>query len=118
MPSDNRFKYAQVRQNIVDMLRDDLMGPLEKEEVLSDYPRNAYVVGILAPNDPQKSESDMQEQEIEADLAYGDGEDYTAGEDDDNEPISVTHFNPPSSIGMSFYVESNLKSLTNSFFFL
>ena len=110
MPSNDRFKYAEIRQKIVDMMKDDLMGPLEPEEVLTDNPRNAYLVGILAPNEPEKAKADMQEQEIDADQAYGEGEDYTAGEDDDNEPITVTHFTLPSSIGMSFYVESTLKT--------
>ena len=30
------------------------------------------------------------EQEVDADMAFEDGEDFTAGEDDDNEPISTT----------------------------
>ena len=55
--------------------------------------------------------SSAGEQEIDADMAYEDGEDYTAGEEDDNEPISTTHFQLPSSIGISFYVETSLDGL-------
>ena len=43
MSSKDRFKYAEIRQKIVDMMKDDLMGPLEQEEVLTDNPRNAYL---------------------------------------------------------------------------
>ena len=51
------------------------------------------------------------EQEVDADMAFEDGEDFTAGEDDDNEPISTTHFQLPSSIGISFYVQSDLSGI-------
>lgn len=45
-------------------------------------------------------------------MAYEDGEDYTAGEDDDNEPIMTTHFQIPSSMGISFYVENTTKTIS------
>lgn len=46
---------------------------------------------------------------------YGDASfegdaDYTAGEDDDNEPVFTNRFKTPSSIGISFYLESSTKS--------
>lgn len=44
-------------------------------------------------------------------MAFEDGEDFTAGEDDDNEPISTTHFQLPSSIGISFYIQSDTESI-------
>ena len=44
-------------------------------------------------------------------MAFEDGENFTAGQDDDNEPISTTHFKLPSSIGISFYVQSDLAGI-------
>ncbi len=108
----DRFRYAEVRQKIVDSLSEDLLGPQSEEEILDESPRYTYVVGMLAPqaglND---NHSSGDEQEVDADLAYGDGDDYTSGEDDDNEPVSVTQFKLPSSIGISFYVESATPSI-------
>ena len=106
----DRFKYSKVRQKIIDAIRTDLIGPQEEEEVLEENPRYAYLVGML---DVQSDERDNSgdEQEIDADMAFEDGEDFTAGEDDDNEPISTTHFHLPTSIGVSFYVQSNLSCI-------
>lgn len=106
----DRFKYAEVRWKIIDAIRTDLIGPLSPEEVLEENPRYAYIVGML---EPQRDENvpDENEQEIEADVDYDKDEDFTAGEDDDNEPISTTKFQLPSSIGISFYVESTLDGI-------
>ena len=103
----DRFKYAEVRQKIIDAIRTDLIGPLSPEEVLDENPRFAYLVGML---EPQRDENapDENEQEIDTDIDYGKDEDFTAGEDDDNEPVSTTKFQLPSSLGISFYVESSL----------
>lgn len=106
----DRFKYAEVRQRIIDMLKTDLQGPLDpaSEEVLGENPRHAYIVGVLAPQTVLDGETSLQnEQEVEADIAHGDGEDYTPNEDDENEPVISTHFQTPSSIGISFYLESS-----------
>ena len=110
---EDRFRYSAVRQRIIDAMKTDLMGPLTEEEVLDENPRHAYIIGLLAPQtDPSKgSEDDTSEQEIESVITYEDGEDYTAGEDDDNEPITTTHFQLPSSIGISFYIKSDTKKI-------
>lgn len=106
----DRFKYAEVRQKIIDAIRTDLIGPLEAEEVLNENPRYAYIVGMLEPQ-CDENVPDENEQEIEADVDYEKSEDFTAGEDDDNEPIFTTKFQLPSSIGISFYVESSLDGI-------
>lgn len=109
----DRKQYAKVRQQIIDMLRTDLMGPREAEEVLSENPRHAYLVGMLAPQTDFACVPSMQdEQEVDVDIAYTDGADYTSGEDDENEPIMSTRFKMPSSIGISFYIESFSPSIS------
>ncbi len=108
---DDRFKYAEVRQKIIEAIRTDLIGPREDEEVLEENPRYAYLVGMLDAQNDDEDYSSAGEQEVDADMAIEDGEDYTAGEEDDNEPISTTRFQLPSSIGISFYVQSDLNGL-------
>ena len=93
----NRLKYSEVRQKIIDDIRTDLIGPKEAEEVLEENPRYAYLVGMLDVQRDNEDYSSAEEQEVDTDIAFEDGEDYTAGEDDDNEPISTTHFQLPSS---------------------
>lgn len=107
----DRFQYAKVRQKIIDMLRVDLVGPLDEEEVLDENPRHAYIMGVLAAQTDLEADSNDNEQEVDTDIAYDDGADYTAGEDDDNEPVVTMHFKIPSSFGISFYVESALESI-------
>lgn len=109
---DDRAKYSEVRQMIIDMLRMDLLGPTDENETLSENPRHAYVVGMLAPQTELDGETTVDnEQEVDGDIAYEDDSDYTAGEDDDNEPITSSHFSIPSSMGISFYVETATPSI-------
>ena len=105
----DRFKFAEVRQQVIEMLKTDLLGPSCENEILSQNPRFEYIVGMLAP---QTSEDDgSNEQEIDGDVSFDGDADYTAGEEDDNEPVSANRFTTPSSIGISFYLENK----TNSF---
>ena len=103
----DRFKFAEVRQEVIEMLKKDLLGPANENEILNQNPRFEYIVGMLAP---QTSEGDSNEQEIDGDASFEGDADYTAGEEDDNEPVSANRFKTPSSIGISFYLESNTKS--------
>lgn len=107
----DRFKCSEVRQKLIDAIRTDLIGPREKEEVLEENPRYAYLVGMLDVQSDDEEYSGAGEQEVDADISFEDDSDFTAGEDDDNEPISSTHFQLPSSIGISFYVQSDLPEI-------
>lgn len=106
----DRFKYAEVRQKVIKMLKTDLLGPMDPNEILDENPRHAYLVGMLAPQS-EINESGDNEQEVEGDMSYEGDADYTSGEDDDNEPIAVNRFKTPSSIGISFYMESSTQML-------
>lgn len=108
----DRFEFAAVRQKIIDAVRTDLMGPVSETEVLDENPKHAYIIGMLiSQSEAEREKDELGEQEIDADVAYEDDEDYTSGEEDDNEPISVTHFQLPSSIGISFYIEDATKQI-------
>ena len=61
----DRFKFAEVRQKVIDIMKMDLLGPSSEEEVLSQNPRFEYLVGMLAP---QTNEDDgSNEQEVDGD---------------------------------------------------
>lgn len=107
----DRFKYSEVRQKIIDAIRTDLIGPAEEEEVLNENPRFAYLIGMLDVQTDDVDYSGAGEQEVDADMAFEENQDFTAGEDDDNEPIFTTRFQLPSSIGISFYVQSDLPGI-------
>ena len=104
----DRFQYAQVRQKIIDALKTDILGPGSPDEVLDENPRHAYIVGMLMPRTAEGSSS---EQEVEADAAYGDEKNFTADSEDDNAPASSGKFQIPSSIGISFYVDSCVSAI-------
>lgn len=97
----DRFKFAGVRQKVIEMMKTDLLGPMDENEILNQNPRFEYLVGMLAPQSEETSE-----QEVDGDASFEGDADYTAGEEDDNEPISAIRFKTPSSIGISFYVET------------
>ena len=109
---DDRFRYAEVRQSLINALKTDLMGPQNADEVLDENPMFAYIIGMLYPQTYSSAAGvDVGEQEVDADIAYEDGEDYTSGEEDDNEPVAATKFKQQSSIGISFYVEASTPSI-------
>jgi len=106
----DRFQFANVRQKVIEMIKTDLLGPMDEREVLQQNPRFEYLVGMLAPQSPDE-DSTATEQEIDGDAAFEGDADYTAGEEDDNEPIFANRFKTPSSIGISFYVETSTPSI-------
>ena len=79
----DRFKYSEARQKIIAAIRTDLIGPKEEEEVLTESPRSAYLTGML---DTQSGNKDYSagEQEIDTDIAFKEGEDFTSDEEDDD----------------------------------
>lgn len=102
----DRFKFADVRQKVIEMMKTDLLGPIDENEILNQNPRFEYLVGMLAPQTEENGGVTL-EQEIEGDAAFEGDADYTSGEEDDNEPISANRFKTPSSIGISFYVATS-----------
>ena len=63
----DRFKFAEVRQEVIEMLKKDLLGPNSENEILNQNPRFEYIVGMLAP---QTSENDSNEQEVDGDASF------------------------------------------------
>ena len=107
MKTNERMRYSEVRQKVIDCLRLDLLGPLSEEEILDENPRHAYLVGMLSPRTFLDDTGEANNaQEVDTDAEMGDGENYTSGVDDDNDPVASSRFKIPSAVGISFYVES------------
>lgn len=102
----DRFKYAEVRQKMINMLKMDLLGPMEEDEVLEENPRHAYILGMLAPQSDNEKGATI-EQEVDGDVSYDENV-YSSDEDEDDssEPVSTSQFKIPSSMGISFYVSA------------
>ena len=100
----DRFQFSGVRQKVIEMVKTDLLGPMEENEVLQQNPRFEYLVGMLAPQS-QDDVGTAYEQEVDGDAAFEGDADYTAGEEDDNEPISTNRF---LSVNMLMYSEGRL----------
>ena len=44
---EDRLKYAKARQQIIDTLKADLMGPESEEEILSEDPSHNYYISMI-----------------------------------------------------------------------
>ena len=114
MADTDAFKYAIVRQKILDAVRTDLIGPREINEKLKENPSVSYITGILYPTD-----SPVDEDENYYDVEYtqrnydADGESVEAAGLEDEQPEEKVKrgFQKPSSMGLSFYVPKNVSSL-------
>ncbi len=103
----SRIIQNELRQEIVEALRKDLVGPRQgTDELLDENPELSYLSGTLHPID-KESEIEFDDQE---DLVLDSGEADSLGEED-NEDRYAVKYKQQSSIGISFY----LKDETNSF---
>jgi len=50
-----------VRQELLDRLRTELVGPEDENEILSESPTTRYLTGILWPQNTAMSEAEEQE---------------------------------------------------------
>ena len=87
----DRVKYAVVRQQVIEMIRKDLLGPLDENEVLNQNPRFEYLVGMLAPQVDENG-GDSNEQEVDGDAAFdGDAKAVVrTAELDKNDDLTIT----------------------------
>ena len=90
-----------VRERLLYALKADLLGPEAPDEVLSQSPSTRYLIGMLAPQGTTLSPSEDE------------GTDSTIGGDESLEPgPRVSQQLSPSSIGLSFIVDSRCDSVS------
>src|SRR5690349_19764120 len=80
---------------MIERLGRDLFGPAADDEVLADYPLEAYVTGILYPNTDQPIDAAQ-------DIGADDQDDETTFADP---PVALANARYPSSVGITFGVD-------------
>jgi hypothetical protein len=97
----SRTIQSEIRQEIIEALRKDLIGPRAGiDEVLDENPELSYLTGTLHSTD-KESEIEFDDQE---DLSLDSGDADALGEED-NEDRYSTKFKQQSSLGISFYLK-------------
>lgn len=110
MASD-AFKESEVRQKIVEAIRRDLLGPSSEEEVLYGRPNIEYLTGMLTPDTPENYSSSGDIGSL-SDMNAGHSDEEEELADEDEGETSKTPLIKSTSIGLSFYVDKNVKKLT------
>lgn len=108
-------KFYDARENIVDILRKDLIGPILDEEVLHENPERYYIIGKLYPQRPDAEKGACgvlaEEAGSEADSAINQSDQiFTKAEDMQDNPLALSNAVRQSSAGITFTIKSNKSS--------
>lgn len=87
---------SYLRQELVERIEQDLVGPYEVDEILQDRPTDVYLTGILYPEGSQVSR--QEEESLESEGKGAEKESYDEG-------VSLVSQKKPSSMGLSFAIE-------------
>lgn len=94
---ENMVQIVDNREIIIKRLKEDLVGPLEKEEQLTESPTDAYLVGTLFPGNmfiEEEENDDSKPESFDVDT-----------KDESSQSLSPTKTSRPSSIGISFAIK-------------
>ena len=92
-------EFYEARKIITDILRQDLIGPVEKDEVLIEPPLQYYLMGKLYP------------QAANDEIIDGSQGSFFEGETQSFDPsVSLSNQNNPSSLGITFTLKAGIKS--------
>ena len=107
--------YAEARQQLVDWLKSQLIGPATGAEELNMSPLHRFPVGVLHPvepdgigSDPASSSGNMSEED-----PFLENVEESAIQSDDGhsvrtaQPVRRRRYAPPSSVGFSFFVQGH-----------
>ena len=98
-------EYYRLRRELMDAVGKDLIGPSSEDEVIFDRPLTHYISGILYPLSKDAQQTIDPEQNI--DIPDDDVDDKATIADP---PIALANVRYPSSMGMSFSVDSQVTS--------
>lgn len=100
--SMQRNRYQDFRQELIDFIQKDVVGPFSEDEIVDDAPATKYSAGILFPQSVEAGEKEVERDE-NLDLRTRDEEDVIAVEQ------STSFY--PSAMGISFSVGEDIKEL-------
>lgn len=103
-------KYDEARQEIVKLLRKELIGPVEEKEIVEkNRPDESYCLGILYPQGQIKSEDN---EEIVLQKTLDENKEKDNGDTEQQDPIIKTdNIQKQSSMGISFNVHKDIKTI-------
>lgn len=105
----DRFQEAKLRDDIVNFVKKDLVGPSEDNEILNESPMFAYLTGMIYPKGGAYAE--VSEQEIGFEMDMEGSADYSQDDDeDDGQAMTTPKFKQQTSIGATFYLNKTAKS--------
>lgn len=109
MITPDDYKYAYIRKLMLDAVREDLIGPGEENEIITDFPTSKYITGIVYPSDSAAEEidEDFEEERIQA----GEEEKQNNFEEEEEKERTTTGYQKPTSIGISFYIPASVKQI-------
>ena len=117
MATEKDFKEAKVRKILLEAVYEDLIGPSEENEMITDLPTSAYIMGMLYPAETSVTE-DENYRDIEFSDRFGDASldadqniESSVFEDDEADDHGKSLFKKPSSAGISFYIPKNVTKL-------
>ena len=96
----NYSEYYKARKTIIDIVKEDLLGPLTESEELTEYPVSYYLIGKIYPRNIAKIEDE--------DLLINDTDELLEEED----AIVLGNEQYPSSMGYTFCVEESTEAFT------
>ncbi len=125
MITKDDYKFAAVRNMLLEAVRKDLIGPDGGEnEIITDNPSTQYITGILFPSenetqnqfDEDKFDEDkdlisLQEEDDFVPLENLDEMDEIENQEENQIEKNANVYQKPSSIGLSFYLDSNASTL-------
>lgn len=88
----------EVRDRLVNAIRQDLVGPREEMEILEESPFSTYLGAVLYPSDAGilDPENDLDEQDDSTETSFSDP------------PVSLANQRYPSSLGLTFAVDTGV----------
>ncbi len=109
MITPDDYKYAYIRKLMLDAVREDLIGPSEENEIITDFPTSKYITGIVYPSDSTAEEidEDFEEERIQV----SEEEKQNNFEEEEEKEKTTTGYQKPTSIGISFYISASVKQI-------
>ena len=111
MVTQDDYKYAYVRKLILDSVREDLIGPGEEKETITDFPSSKYITGILYPSDSLPADADEDFDFEDNSQGNYENENVDEYEEEEEKEKTTTGYQKPTSIGLSFYISKSIRKI-------